>query len=79
MIELLKIYEATNQGLDIILDLVPQAKGAECDSKHIAFKYRTEERTASAYLVEPNENYPHWSLVDYGISDKPMSPIKLGL
>lgn len=77
MIELLKIYEATNQGLDIILDLVPQAKGAECDSKHIAFKYRTEERTASAYLVEPNENYPHWSLVDYGISDKPMSPIKL--
>lgn len=77
MLTALKLYDATNQGLDIILDLVPQASVAVENPKKNAFKYRLDERTPSAYLKPPTDRYPNWGLVDYGISDKPFSPIDL--
>jgi len=75
--ELSKIYEKTNRGLDIILDLVPQA-GESVSSPKKAFKIR-DERTASAYLYPPKHGGDHWCIVDYGASEggRAMSPIDL--
>jgi len=72
-----KVYEHTNDGLTIILDLVPQAAVAVDNPKKTAFKYRLDERTPSAYLIAPDNKYPYWRLIDYGISNKPFSPVDL--
>lgn len=71
------LYDVTNYGLDIILDLVPQASVAVENPKKNAFKYRLDERTPSAYLLPPSDNSPYWRLIDYGIKNKPFSPIDL--
>lgn len=77
MITAYKVYEKTNGGLDIILWLVPQAVEAVDNPKKKAFRYRPEERTPSAYLLQPDASHPYWRLIDYGISNKPFSPVDL--
>lgn len=56
-----QLFTATNDGLDIINKYLPQSIG--CDNKKKKFKYREEERTASATLFH---NKKHWLVVDHG-------------
>lgn len=71
-----QLYDRTRQGLDIILGRVPQAAEALENPKK-KFKYRADERTASAQLLPPCATCDHWSIIDYGLSQKPMSPIDI--
>lgn len=71
-----QILDATNQGLDIILVVCPQASVA-VENKSKAFKYRSDEKTPSAYLYPPSEKCDWWGIKDYGLSDKKMSPFDL--
>jgi hypothetical protein len=48
------IYAATNDGQQIILDLVPGARVA-VDNPKRKFRYRAEERTPSACLLPPKK------------------------
>ena len=70
------IYAATNDGQQIILDLVPGARVAVENPKR-KFRYRAEERTASACLLPPRKAGEPWKLADYGIRQEPFSPIDL--
>lgn len=72
MIKVEKIYEATRGGLDIILDLYPQAK--DCvgvKNKH--FRIR-DEKTPSACLREVNGV---WKVTDFGGEGRAESAIDL--
>lgn len=72
-----KIYQCTRQGLDIILGLVPQAAEALDKPLKMKFKYRPEERTASAMLLPPNEKCSYWRMKDFGLNEPAFSPIDL--
>lgn len=74
MIEIDDIYQATRGGLDIILDLYPQARGCEV-SPHKAFAMR-DERTPSAHMKKPGDS-KYWIVTDFGGSGKAMNPIDL--
>lgn len=76
--KLSQLYAATQGGLDIILDLVPQAEVAVSNPKR-KFKFRTEERTPSAMLLPPKDGDGCWRLIDYGLADaqRAFSPIDL--
>lgn len=76
MVKLEEIYDKTMQGFQIIKDLAPEASIGLASPKK-AFKYRQEEKTPSAYLLAPSNQCPYYSIVDYGISSTPMSPIDL--
>lgn len=72
MIKIEKLYEATNGGLDIILDIYPQAK--DCvgvKNKH--FKIR-DEKTPSACLRQVNGI---WKVTDFGGDGRAESPIDI--
>ena len=72
MIKVEQIYEATHGGLDIILDLYPQAKdcvGAK--NKHFAIR---NEKTPSACLRQVNGI---WKVTDFGGEGRAESPIDL--
>lgn len=73
--EIKQLYDATRQGLDIILDCVNIPE--ECvGNKNKKFKLR-DERTASAVLYKPTEKCQHWHIVDYGERQMPLSPIDI--
>ena len=76
MTHLESIYAATNDGQQIILDLVPGARVA-VDNPKRKFRYRAEERTPSACLLPPKKAGEPWKLADYGIRQEPFSPIDL--
>ncbi|MBQ4386489.1 MAG: hypothetical protein II822_02630 [Prevotella sp.] len=65
---LASIYTASNGGLDIILDICPQAKDSAANQKK-AFRLRPDERTPSAYLYQPSEKHNYWSVKDYGMGE----------
>ena len=59
-----KIYDASNQGRNIITDLFPEALDSEGKKKK--FRLRTGERTPSACLKEPSGTVNYWRVIDYG-------------
>ena len=72
MIKIEQVYEATHGGLDIILDLYPQAK--DCvgvKNKHFAIR---DEKTPSACLRQVNGI---WKVTDFGGEGRAESPIDL--
>lgn len=72
MIKIEKIYQATRGGLDIILDLYPQAK--DCvGQKNKHFRIR-DEKTPSAVLREVNGV---WKVTDFGGEGRAESPVDL--
>lgn len=74
-----KLYEGTNFGLDIILYYYPDAKKCVGDSnKH--FKMR-DENTASASIIPPDDNatVKCYKVCDFGDGGHAMSPIDIAL
>lgn len=67
-----KIYDATDNGLDIILYYYPQAKGPDGNLRK-NFKIRPE-RTASASVVMINGV---WRVTDFGDTGKAMKPVNV--
>ena len=67
-----KIYDATDNGLDIILYYYPQAKGPDGNLRK-NFKIRPE-RTASASVVMINGV---WRVTDFGDTGKAMKPVNI--
>ena len=74
---LAQVYAVSNSGLDIILSVCPQA--ADAVGNKSAFKFRLDERTASAHLYPPDERADYWRIVDYGLGEgeRCLSPIDL--
>lgn len=72
------LYKATDDGLKIVLAIVPQAADSVSNLKK-KFKLRPDERTASAMLYAPTPQRPYWGVVDYGAVEggRMMSPIDL--
>jgi hypothetical protein len=56
-----QLFDATNGGLDIIHKYLPQSIG--CENKKKKFKYRENEKTASATLFDTGKN---WIVKDHG-------------
>lgn len=73
-----RVLDATNRGLDIIRDLLPQVDDAVINHKK-AFRLRPDERTPSAYLYPPKDSGDCWHVKDYGMGDGSgyFSPIDL--
>lgn len=67
-----RIYDATNNGLDIILYYYPQAHG--CDKKGKYFKIRGDEKTPSACMKEIKGV---WRVTDFGDEQTAMAPIEI--
>ena len=67
-----KIYAASNDGLDIIIQYFPQAAG--CDKPGKKFKMRTDERTASASLKKIKGV---WRATDFGDEGTALTPIQI--
>ncbi len=63
-IEAKDVLDATNNGLDIILYLYPQAQEGVMNKKH-KFKLRDTEKTASANLYQ-NRDDQTWLVTDFG-------------
>lgn len=73
MVKLEKLYEATNGGLDIIVEYFPSAKKiVDGDAKK--FKMREGDRTPSASLHERNGI---WKVTDFGDAGHELSPIDI--
>lgn len=65
-----KIFELTNDGLDIILSYYPDARPGK------NFKVRPQERTASASLKQ-NRTDGRWLVTDFGGDSKPRNAIAI--
>ena len=72
MIKAADIYNATHDGLDIILYYYPQAEG--CIDNKKKFKRRPDEDDASACLKKYDDCY---KVTDFGDSGTAMSPIDI--
>ncbi len=71
-----RIYEASRQGLDILLDLYPNAR--ECvDGTKKKFRIREGDRTPSASIRrKPTNKYgPIWHVTDFGGDGREHSPL----
>lgn len=73
-----RVYDATNGGLDIITELLPAVDDAVINKKK-AFRLRTDERTPSAHLYQPDQKRPYWHVKDFGMGESGgfFSPIDL--
>ena len=60
-----RVLDATNRGLDIIRDLLPQVDDAVINQKK-AFRLRPEEHTPSAHLYPPKNSGDCWHVKDFG-------------
>lgn len=67
-----RIYDATNNGLDIILWYYPQAQG--CDRPGKYFKIRSDEKHASACM---KIIHGVWMVTDFGEVSRAMTPIDI--
>lgn len=76
MITAEQLYRATNDGLDIILMVYPQAQVCLSDRK-AKFKCRLGEKTPSAVLWEGKDTSGNrvWKVVDYGDEGHALSPV----
>lgn len=68
-----KILRQTRGGLDIILDLFPQASVC-LENRQAKFKKRSTERTPSAHLIEKDGV---WYVKDFGETGKGLNAIRL--
>lgn len=73
MAEIKDIYNATNDGKDIITRFVPQA------TENKNFSYRSDDKHPSARLYAPREGRDYWVIKDFGDSgNEPLlSPIDI--
>ena len=62
-----RVYDATRDGLDIILGIVDVDDEVINGKK--AFRLRQDERTPSAYLYPPKDSGDCWHVKDYGMGD----------
>jgi hypothetical protein len=69
------ILDATNGGLEIILNLFPQASGCETN-KNKKFKLRDSEKTPSCSLKQ-NTADGNWLVTDFGGDSQPRNAISL--
>lgn len=67
-----RLYEATDNGLNIILSYYPQAAG--CDRPGKFFKIRPDEKTASASMKQIKGV---WRVTDFGDGGQATSPIEI--
>ena len=76
MITTEQLYRATNDGLDIILLVYPQAAECVANPKQ-KFKARVGENTPSAVLWQGKDQSGNtvWKVVDYGDEGHAMSPV----
>ena len=72
-----KILSATNFGLDIIVDVCPEAGKVANTNKN--FRLRSDDRTPSAHLYPPANGQGYWRVVDFGMGEgsRSFSPIDL--
>lgn len=78
MIKLADLYQATNDGLDIICMYYPEARAC-ADDKRKKFKIR-DERTPSATLwMGKSDGVPCWKVTDFGGVGEAISPIDLAM
>ena len=63
-----QILKETNNGLDIITDLIPDLDDAVINHKK-AFRLRTDDRTPSAHLYPPKDGDDSWHVKDYGMGE----------
>ncbi len=64
---LINLYNKTNGGLDIIIDVCPAA--AKVVGTNSNFKIRSDERTPSAHLYPPKDADDCWHVKDFGSSE----------
>lgn len=79
MITIEKLYQATHDGLDIILEYYPQARPC-VGKKGAKFKARPAEETASATLFETTNaktGNKIWKVVDFGGDGSAKSPLDI--
>ena len=62
-----RVYDQTNDGLDIILDVCPQAADAVTNKRN--FKLRPDERTPSAKIYPPKNGGDCWHVKDFGMGE----------
>jgi len=75
MVKKEEVYKATNNGLDIITFLYPDARRlVESGKLNEAFKLRPNERTPSAHMKLKDD---HWIVTDFGDDQQPRNPIDL--
>lgn len=72
-----KIYDHSNNGLDIIFDVCPQAVDAVANKRK--FRLRSNEHTPSACVYPPTGNVAYWHVKDFGMGEGEgyFSPIDL--
>ena len=71
MIDRQRVMDETRQGLDILLDLYPQAK--DCVGTKKQFKMRLDEKTASATIRQNRAGL--WVVHDFGGDDEDLNAI----
>jgi len=71
MIDRQRVMDETRQGLDILLDLYPQAK--DCVGSKKQFKMRTDEKTPSATIRQNKAGL--WVVHDFGGKDEDLNAI----
>lgn len=71
MIDKERLMDETNQGLDILLDLYPQAR--DCVNNKKQFKMRSNEKTASATIRKNKAGI--WVVHDFGGDDEDLNAI----
>lgn len=73
-----QLYDATSQGLDIILDYIPEARKCLINGNITTKKFKIRaENTASAQLYAPNSYCNACHIVDYGDDSKVKAPITI--
>ena len=72
-----KVYDHSNNGLDIIIGVCPEAADAVAHKRN--FRLRTGERTPSAHLYPPKDSGDCWRVKDFGMGEGEglFSPIDL--
>ena len=61
-----KIYDVTDNGLEILKDICPAIEQAVADNKSV-FRLRQNDDTPSAHLYPPKDSTDCWHVKDYGM------------
>ena len=61
------VYDQTNDGLDIIVGVCPEAGDAVANKRN--FRLRPDERTPSAKIYPPDQKRPYWHVKDFGMGE----------
>lgn len=79
MVSLEKLYQHTDDGLDIVLHYFPEARESVGNEKRAFRAFRPNEKTPSARLYPPKAgvNQSCWRVADYGDDNEKLSPIDI--